>query len=131
MEKNKKETKHNIEQFCKQFRDGCKNIVNVLDKTLSKPVSLNEIIDSLSKTTDELILEKEKAENIKFIAGTFNLVIIDNNKALATSDLYFKDGNNDWVKDHLKKTLPKEIFIENEFEKIKDGIKLSIVHPND
>lgn len=80
-----------------------------LNALLKRPLSLDEIAESYSGRTDQFIIEVEKKEKVRFIAGKFFIKHVRNDSCIAQADLYFKNVEDDrWVKKELKGKIPAE-----------------------
>ncbi|MDU2688969.1 hypothetical protein QJR60_11415 [Paraclostridium sordellii] len=100
-------------------------IINIINKSMHK-ISMDELLELYSKTIDNFILETEKNERLRFIAGNLSVTCKDEFINM-NIECYFQDVNKRWIK---KSTDSKIEMFRIKKESIVDReIKFEIEHP--
>ena len=94
------EDEFTFEQRARRMEERFDKFAQLLDNLVQKVVktSIERIQREYSALIDKHILEKERAENLKFVAGTFKITWAYKTFILKM-ELYYKDAEGHWVKE--------------------------------
>ena len=97
-----------------------------LEKMLQKAAqtSIERIQREYSKLIDKHILEKERAENLTFVAGTFKITWACRTFILKL-ELYYKDSNDHWIKEENSCGMAMESLTEASRKTLEDQKELT------
>ena len=100
-------------------------IINIINKSMNK-ISIDELLELYSKTIDDFILETERNERLRFIAG--NLIVTCTEEFINMNiECYFQDFSKKWIK---KSSNSKIEILKIKKESIVDKeLKFEIEHP--
>ncbi len=88
------EMKQRIEAKLDKFAQVFENLLQKATQT-----SIERIQREYSAVIDKHILAKERAENLKFIGGTFKITLATSSIFALKMELYYKDANGHWVEE--------------------------------
>lgn len=90
-----------------------------------EPISIDTLIEGLSKTIDQQVISIAKHENLSPLGGEITASYVDEKVELHLKN-YFEDANKKVILKESKKILPKDYLTNESVVKIKDS---KIVYP--
>jgi hypothetical protein len=114
------------------IKDKIKEILEqVFNKENGSPKTIEQLLNEISPSIDNIILDYSKNRKLKPFGGEIKLSVHErnSNKIVIHWDLYFLDENQKYQKVSSEKTISKSMLDDQSYQKIKKNSPVFVIDP--